>query len=64
MWTMNNTTGFTQDQIDEINELHEMLMGEYDGDDAEQFSKSLDDAINNEWGADDLSAAVRNRMHM
>ena len=59
MWTMDNTSDFTQDQLDEINELHEKLMAEYDGPNAEQFAGSLDDAINNAWGAEDLEAAVR-----
>jgi len=64
MWTMDNTDGFTQDQLDEINALHEKLMAEYDGDYPEQFAHSLNDAINNEWGADDLEAAVRKRLHL
>lgn len=32
MWTMDNTDGFSQDQLDEINDLHAELMAEYDGD--------------------------------
>lgn len=59
MWTMDNTEGFTQDQLDEINALRAKLMAEYDGDKAGQFAKSLDDAINNAWGAESLEAAVR-----
>ena len=59
MWTMDNTDGFTQDQLDEINELHDKLMAEYSGDDAEQFAQSVSDAITNAWGAEDIEAAVR-----
>ena len=64
MWTMDNTDGFTQDELDEINDLHDTLMAEH-GDDADgQFAKSLDDAINNAWGADDLEGAVRRDLGM
>ena len=60
MWTMDNTNGFTQDQLDAINELHAKLLAEHEDDyDAAEFAKSLDDAINNAWGAENLEAAVR-----
>lgn len=60
MWTMDNTDGFTQEELDKINELHAKLMAEYDVPaNAEQFAKSLDDAITNAWGAENLEEAVR-----
>lgn len=63
MWTLDNTDGFTQDELDTINELHAKVMAEYAGDDARQFAKALDAAINNAWGAEDLEAAVRKALN-
>lgn len=67
MWTMDSTSGFTQSELDGINQLHAKLMAEADGD--EQFSKSLDDAINNAWQGEDqtwadLEAKVRDILGM
>lgn len=64
--TQDNTSGFTQGELDGINELHADLMTEYDGDDEAQFSKSIDDAITNSWCADqtweELEASVRKKV--
>ena len=65
MFTMDNTEGFTQSQLNEMNLVHEQFMVESEPMDdwtREQFSKNLSDIINNEWPADDLEAAVRKRL--
>ncbi len=67
MWTMDNTDGFTQDQLDEINEIRAKLMDAHRDSDAWlrlQLAKSIDDAINNAWGVEDLEAAVRKSLGM
>lgn len=43
MWTMDNTEGFTEDQLELINDAIDML--DTDGIDG----KSVNDAINNAW---------------
>ena len=47
MWTMDNTEGFTQDQLAMINKAVEMVAAKADGVDA----KNINDAINNARGA-------------
>lgn len=64
MWTMTNTDGFTQDELDGINDLRDTLMAEYEGDFPEHFTKSLDDTINNAWGAENIETTVRERLGM
>ncbi len=58
MWTMDNTEGFTQDQLDLINDAVKMVAAKADGVDA----KNISDAINNAWTeqetAEDLAAAT------
>lgn len=54
MWTMDNTEGFTQSQLDMINEARAMVVAQADGVD----SKNIDDAINNAWGEQDTAEAL------
>lgn len=58
MWTTENTEGFTQADLDEINAARERLAARYDGVD----EKNLDDLVNNAWNdgmtADEIVAAV------
>jgi len=64
MWTMDNTEGFSQDQLDDINELRGRLLTEASEEENSQFAMSLNDRITNEWPADDLEAAVRKHLGM
>lgn len=50
MWTMENTDGFTQDQLDLINEARELM--DVDGVDG----SNVNDAINNAWSGQDTAA--------
>ena len=45
MWTMDNTEGFTQDQLDLINEAYDLVAAKADDVDA----KNIYDALNNAW---------------
>lgn len=54
MWTMDNTEGFTQSQLDMINEARAMVVAQADGVD----SSNIDDAINNAWGEQDTAEAL------
>lgn len=54
MWTMDNTDGFTQSQLDMINEARAMVVAQADGVD----SSNIDDAINNAWGEQDTAGAL------
>jgi hypothetical protein len=58
-WTTENTEGFTQPELDIINDVTEALMADID--DVEPYS--IDDAINNAWfggiSRDALYAAAR-----
>jgi len=60
MWTMDNTEGFTQAQLDIINEARSLI--DVDGID----ESNIDDAINNAWvdqaTASELAAAVMKRL--
>lgn len=57
-WTMDNTNGFTEDQLDLINEAIDLVTAKADDVDV----KNINDAINNAWcgqeTAEDLAAAV------
>ncbi len=50
-WTMDNTAGFTQDQLDLINEAIDLVSAKADGVDA----KNISDAINNAWGGQETA---------
>lgn len=60
MWTMTNTEGFTQAQLDTINEARAAILKE-----SCAFANHIDDALNNEWvediSAGDLRDAVLSR---
>lgn len=49
MWTMENTQGFTQDQIDLINKAISLM------DTQGVASSNVNDAINNAWGGQDTA---------
>lgn len=53
-WTMDNTEGFTQDQLNLINEAIEMISAKADGVDAE----NINDAINNVWSEQETAEAL------
>lgn len=61
MWTMDNTNGFTQVELDIINDVREVLLEGF----VDQ-PQSVDDAINNSWVAgisrDDLAHAAKTRL--
>ena len=44
-WTMDNTEGFTEDQLDLINEAYDLVAAKADDVDA----KNIYDALNNAW---------------
>ena len=52
MWTMDNTSGFTQTQLDLINRAIEMM--DTDGID----DSNVNDAINNAWAEQDTAEAL------
>lgn len=59
MWTMDNTDGFTQDQLDLINEVLEEMIAE-----TGMEKSNASDMINNAWvdgieTADDLREALK-----
>ena len=60
MWTMTNTEGFTQAQLDTINEARAAILKESFAD-----TSHVDDALTNEWvediSAGDLRDAVLSR---
>ena len=62
MWDMNNTEGFTQEQLDGINAVIERLMADREDLD----SHAVDAAISNEWreglSEDELYEAVVRRL--
>lgn len=62
MWDMNNTEGFTQEQLDGINAVIERLMADREDID----SHAVDAAISNEWreglSEDELYEAVVRRL--
>lgn len=62
MWDMNNTEGFTQEQLDGINAVIERLMADREDID----SHAIDAAISNEWreglSEDELYEAVVRRL--
>lgn len=62
MWDMQNTEGFTQEQLDGINAVIERLMADIAGLD----SHAVDAAISNEWreglSEDELYEAIVRRL--
>lgn len=62
MWTMDNTEGFEQTELDMINALVESIAADNDGIDLH----NINDAINNAWqpgmGAEQLNAATRSHL--
>jgi hypothetical protein len=65
MWTMENTEGFTQDEIDMINTVVERIWGETIEAD-ESYLSNINDAANNEWREGitetELEAGIRSRL--
>lgn len=63
MWTMSNTEGFSQTDLDVINDVRDAIARDA-GDDAD--AGSIDDAINNAWFAGntraELERATRKRL--
>lgn len=66
MFTQDNTTGFSQYDLDVMNAVLETLMSYSDEDDTDgyqQWEKAVSDAINNQWiegmGRKDLEQSVR-----
>jgi hypothetical protein len=61
MWTMENTEGFTQPELDMINDVRSTLLDGFTGE-----AYSIDDAINNAWfegiDRDRLARAAMNRL--
>lgn len=57
-WTMDNTNGFTEDQLDIINEAFDLVAAKADGVD----ETNINDALNNAWceqeTAEELAAAA------
>ena len=62
MFTMDNTDGFSQADLDELNEALETLLADVDEDTRDQAEKSYSDLLNNAWcdgmTASELVAAV------
>jgi hypothetical protein len=59
MWTMDNTEGFTQAQLDMINEVHEGLTA------LGWEEKAANDLINNAWNDSIKTAAdLRKAIHL
>lgn len=64
MWTMQNTEGYTQDELDTINEAIERLQSVVSTDDIDD-EQNFNDAIANSWcegmTADELVEAIYTR---
>lgn len=62
MWTMQNTEGFQQSELDTINAVLERIKANSDG----LEESSLNDAVNNEWregiSEDELYEAATKRL--